>query len=165
MAIYHLQLKKIKRRKAAYKRQIFRSRKSDKISKDGITESNQSLESGGSSILCPSSLATPTLTDSEAPQSTLYISYNYSALTTKKHHEDPIKVFGLAIFTSLLVLTFWGKLFAVICTSLWFYLVPSRSGKWSRPAGRVKKFDSVEHKKKIVMEGLLKRNRGRSIIY
>ncbi|XP_062169917.1 uncharacterized protein LOC133875722 [Alnus glutinosa] len=56
----------------------------------------------------------------------------------------------------LLVLTFWGKIFAIFCTSTWFYLIP-RSTRYASPGdGKVfSGFDFEKNNKKVIMEGLL----------
>ncbi|XP_075669080.1 uncharacterized protein LOC142638896 [Castanea sativa] len=59
----------------------------------------------------------------------------------------------------LLVMVFWGKIFAILCTSMGFFMVC-----WSRRCAlpedsKSSKFDSDEHKKKVIMEGLLTRDR------
>ena len=64
----------------------------------------------------------------------------------------------------LLVLIFWGKIFAILCTSIGFFMV-----RWSSRCALPKvgtkssEFDSDEHKKKVIMEGLLKRDRAHEL--
>jgi hypothetical protein len=52
----------------------------------------------------------------------------------------------------LLVLTFWGKIFAIFCTSTWFYLIP-RSTRYASPGdGKVfSGFDFEKNNKKVIM--------------
>lgn len=67
------------------------------------------------------------------------------------------------ILLSLLVLVMWGKVCAIVCTSTWLFLVP-RLGSWNksfRLMDNSRKIDYEEQKKKIIMEGLLQRNRNR----
>ncbi|CAK9160177.1 unnamed protein product [Ilex paraguariensis] len=67
------------------------------------------------------------------------------------------------LLVCLLVLIFWGKICAIICTSISLFLAPQRSGGVHLPANEIDlpDIDSEEHKKKVIMEGLLKRNRNR----
>lgn len=63
----------------------------------------------------------------------------------------------------LLVLIFWGKVFAILCTSMGFFMV-----RWSRRCAlpedsKSSEFDSYEHKKKVIMEGLLRRDRAHEL--
>ncbi|XP_045802828.1 uncharacterized protein At5g23160-like [Trifolium pratense] len=65
---------------------------------------------------------------------------------------------------SLLVLILWGKFFAILCTSIWFYFVPFRQRRKFKGVGsyRESEFDSVRYKKKIIMEGILERSHSRA---
>ena len=61
--------------------------------------------------------------------------------------------------TSLLVLVLYGKFCAILCTSIGFFVVSPRR-RWARNEGCVceeTEFDSVQYKKKIIMEGMLDR--------
>ncbi|KAK7848089.1 uncharacterized protein LOC111995103 [Quercus suber] len=64
----------------------------------------------------------------------------------------------------LLVLIFWGKIFAILCTSMGFFMV-RWSSRCALPEDGIKssEFDSDEHKKKVIMEGLLKRGRAHEL--
>ncbi|KAL8107593.1 hypothetical protein AgCh_024127 [Apium graveolens] len=74
------------------------------------------------------------------------------------------------IALSLLVLIVWGKVCAILCTSTWLLLMSARF----KERGIVKKsskcddqlpgenVDSGEYKKRVIMEGLLDRNRSSS---
>lgn len=71
---------------------------------------------------------------------------------------------------SLLVLILWGKFVAILCTSILFYLVrPSRrwpsscnnEGVLCGESNNNNEFDSVQYKKKVIMEGLLDRSHSR----
>ncbi|KAL3821558.1 hypothetical protein ACJIZ3_007463 [Penstemon smallii] len=67
---------------------------------------------------------------------------------------------GMCIFVACLgALVVWGKVFAImICTSTWLFFAPGRRVK--RMESIVcERFDSEEYKKKVIMEGLLERNR------
>ncbi|KAG9441931.1 hypothetical protein H6P81_017785 [Aristolochia fimbriata] len=76
---------------------------------------------------------------------------------------DPVVGMSVLI-VALVVLLLWGRLCAVFCTAAWFYFVPrlrketrppeSRAGSGSSSPDK----DSVEYKKKVVMEGLLERS-------
>lgn len=65
----------------------------------------------------------------------------------------------------LVALIFWGKAFAVFCTSTCLFLIPcrfkrvdDRSGVNVNNSVHVIDVDSEEYKKKVIMEGLLERN-------
>ncbi|KAI3713979.1 hypothetical protein L1987_72568 [Smallanthus sonchifolius] len=73
------------------------------------------------------------------------------------------------ILVILVILVLWGKLCAILCTSSWFFIAPrlvaagQRSAVDSadkRPPGADNNLDleSVEYKKKVILEGLLQRN-------
>ncbi|KAI3457525.1 hypothetical protein Pfo_014188 [Paulownia fortunei] len=67
----------------------------------------------------------------------------------------------IVLLVCLVALVFWGKVFAIVtCTSGWLFLAPSRGfqGAGSRVNNVV---DSAEYKKRVIMEGLLERNRPR----
>lgn len=64
------------------------------------------------------------------------------------------------LLISLLVLVFWGKICAIFCTSIWLFFGPRRI-KPVILAGSVN-MDSEEYKKRVIMEGLLERNRSRA---
>lgn len=70
-------------------------------------------------------------------------------------------------FFSLAATIFWGRLFAVLFTSIWLYLNPHRSAVDTRPEYVIKlpETDSrayySKNKKKVIMEGLLERNHHR----
>ncbi|KAF5728004.1 hypothetical protein HS088_TW21G00146 [Tripterygium wilfordii] len=72
--------------------------------------------------------------------------------------------FGLCfVVFSLVVLVFWGKVCAIFCTSTWLFFVPCRSIRSDSRNGDSLEFDSEQYKKKIIMEGLLDRNRIRGL--
>lgn len=65
----------------------------------------------------------------------------------------------LLLLVTLLVLVFWGKVYAILCTSTWLFFVPNcNSGKrLQRIKANSHSMDFEEYKKKIVMD----RNRSR----
>lgn len=79
---------------------------------------------------------------------------------------DPLV--GLSvIMVILIIMVFWGRLCAILCTSAWFYFVPRL-----RNATKLDKniqnsldqyYDSEEYKKKVVLEGFLERNHRNSL--
>ncbi|OIT29032.1 PREDICTED: uncharacterized protein LOC109211903 [Nicotiana attenuata] len=75
-------------------------------------------------------------------------------------------IIGMSILmVTLLIMLFWGKLCAIICTSAWFYFLPRFrpkneaivAGRNGGVAGDVD-VNSDEYKKKVVLEGFLERN-------
>ncbi|KAI3466171.1 hypothetical protein Pfo_022834 [Paulownia fortunei] len=66
----------------------------------------------------------------------------------------------------LVALVFWGKVFAIVtCTSTWFFFAPARRGHQLQRADLSVNdvLDSEEYKKRVIMEGLLERNRSRLV--
>ncbi|RDX81993.1 hypothetical protein CR513_37264, partial [Mucuna pruriens] len=55
---------------------------------------------------------------------------------------------------TLLIMIFWGKFVAILCTSMWLYLVPRYRRKPCNEGGD-SAFDSLQNKKKLFIEGLL----------
>ncbi|KAH0757065.1 hypothetical protein KY290_020558 [Solanum tuberosum] len=73
---------------------------------------------------------------------------------------------GMSILmVTLLIMLFWGKACAIVCTCAWFYFLPQIrtkneaviAGKIDGVAGDVD-LNSAEYKKKVVLEGFLERN-------
>ncbi|KAG0457398.1 hypothetical protein HPP92_022555 [Vanilla planifolia] len=72
----------------------------------------------------------------------------------------------LLLAMALAVIIFFGRLIAVFCTCGWFYLVPFGRPSPAEPSEMVPAVtvdvDSAEHKKKVVLMGLLERDRSRA---
>ncbi|PKI65654.1 hypothetical protein CRG98_013949 [Punica granatum] len=66
------------------------------------------------------------------------------------------------LFITLLVVVFWGKLCAIICTSTMLYITAHRSIACLAPNNVSDATDSAEYKKRIVLGGFLDRKRSRS---
>lgn len=75
-------------------------------------------------------------------------------------------IMGMSILmVTLLIMLFWGKACAIVCTCAWFYFLPRFrtkneaviAGKIDGVAGDVDR-SSEEYKKKVVLEGFLERN-------
>lgn len=72
------------------------------------------------------------------------------------------------LLVCLVGLVFWGKVFAIAtCTSTWLLFAPAgrrghRLGRAESPVNDVI-VDSEEYKKRVIMGGLLERNRSRDI--
>lgn len=68
------------------------------------------------------------------------------------------------LLISLLFLVTWGKCLAILYTSLWFYMVrPARRRlcdykEYGPQSALINEFDSVQYKRKIIMEGLVERS-------
>lgn len=79
---------------------------------------------------------------------------------------DSNSVIGLSVIVVVLVLMlFLGKLYAILCTSAWFYMIPrlttavdSNVKLTNALDSNVPDLNSDEHKKRVVLEGLLQRN-------
>ncbi|KAF8414014.1 hypothetical protein HHK36_002012 [Tetracentron sinense] len=67
------------------------------------------------------------------------------------------------LLISLSIMIFWGRICAIFCTSAWLYFVYRWNSGDGPPENGNKspEMDSREYKKKVIMEGLLERNRHR----
>ncbi|GLU23464.1 hypothetical protein SLE2022_394650 [Rubroshorea leprosula] len=69
---------------------------------------------------------------------------------------------GLSLLLiSLLILTFWGRICAIFCTTTWLFFIPRWRIKPGRSEKMVKLSPEIEselYRKKAIMEGLLERN-------
>lgn len=81
-------------------------------------------------------------------------------------HDNFDSIIGMSILmVTLLIMLFWGKACAIVCTCAWFYFLPRFrpeneaviAGKVGGVAGDVD-LNSEEYKKKVVLEGFLERN-------
>lgn len=77
-------------------------------------------------------------------------------------------IVGLSVVVvALAMVLVWGRVCAILCTSAWLYILP-----WLRPPDKLSQavaekvlaidtinVESVEYKKKVVLEGLLERSR------
>uniref|UniRef100_A0A5B6YXT8 Uncharacterized protein n=1 Tax=Davidia involucrata TaxID=16924 RepID=A0A5B6YXT8_DAVIN len=101
-------------------------------------------------------------------------SFRANSIESKQlhRHTSTVKVGGFyygfniglcLLLICLFVLIFWGRLCAIICTLTWLFFAPSRSKGVDSPENGVDRseIDSEEHKKRVIMEGLLERNRSR----
>lgn len=105
-----------------------------------------------------------------------------AALATRDSHINKEKSHGITarkyepvvgmsiIMVTLIIMVVWGKLCAILCTSAWFYFLPRLrksidSNKVGVNNGRLNlaktniDMNSEEYKKKVVLEGLLRRSR------
>lgn len=167
----------MKRRKAAKKSKISKSNLIVKLEKNSKQECKSSLVSSNSTsalLFTPSSLSSPT-NSSSSTTTTLSLNTTPKPIKDKKKetnhddddHEDITKALCYILVTSLFVLIMWGKIWAITCVSFWLYHLPRRSKLSEPPALMTNKveeeFDTVEYKKKIIMEGLLERDRSRLV--
>ncbi|KAK1380504.1 hypothetical protein POM88_027248 [Heracleum sosnowskyi] len=89
---------------------------------------------------------------------------NVSAKNQNREALDSIV--GMSVIVVVLVLMLsWGKLCAILCTAAWFYIIPRlRTAVDSNITANnalesdVLNLNSDEHKKKVVLEGLLQRD-------
>ncbi|XP_071696720.1 uncharacterized protein [Rutidosis leptorrhynchoides] len=68
----------------------------------------------------------------------------------------------LFLFLSLIVLMVYGRIYSILCTSIWFYFIPCRKMKRVNSVTNAVKFfdtDSEQYKKRVIMAGLLDRTR------
>ncbi|XP_075089168.1 uncharacterized protein LOC142170735 [Nicotiana tabacum] len=78
--------------------------------------------------------------------------------TFNKGHFD--SVIGMSILmVTLIIMLFWGKFCAIVCTSAWFYFLPRFRAKNELVInGGNLDVNSKEYKKKVVLNGFLERN-------
>lgn len=68
------------------------------------------------------------------------------------------------LLVTLMIMIFWGRLCAILCTSAWLYFIPrfrkdiTVNDDDPKTKSNDVDFDSEEYKKKVIMEGLLGRN-------
>lgn len=91
----------------------------------------------------------------------------------KKKNLDPLVGMSIIVVT-LIIMLFWGRLCAILCTSAWFYFLPrftssSAAATATATAGTATAsiisdldLNSEEYKKKVVLEGFLERNNHRN---
>ncbi|KAK6154300.1 hypothetical protein DH2020_008548 [Rehmannia glutinosa] len=142
-----------------------------------LFSSNSSRHTATSSILSSSS-SSSSLSASSGPEPIKRsVSVDFRQMNPNMNRQKSIKrdcarkcflsnpTFEMLIFlVSLVALVFWGKAFAIVtCTSTWLLLAPRRRGHRLRRVGSNVNdvVDSVEYKKRVIMEGLLERNRSR----
>ncbi|XP_045788348.1 uncharacterized protein At5g23160 [Trifolium pratense] len=88
----------------------------------------------------------------------------------RKHSYDPIIGMSVLVVT-LVIMIFWGRFCAILCTSAWLYFIPRFRNSVvvvdvddhddidaKMKSKNVVDLDSEEYKKKVIMEGLLGRN-------
>ncbi|MED6217455.1 hypothetical protein PIB30_017897 [Stylosanthes scabra] len=84
----------------------------------------------------------------------------------KRERKQKKWVVGMSIITvTLVIMVCWGRLCAILCTSAWLYYIPrfNTSTTASQNDDHVDldfDLDSEEYKKKVIMDGILHRNRG-----
>ncbi|KAL2339399.1 hypothetical protein Fmac_007339 [Flemingia macrophylla] len=86
------------------------------------------------------------------------------AKSARRSSYDPVVGMSVLVVT-LVIVIFWGRLCAILCTSLWLYCTPrfrkvndTNDPHTTKPNDVVVDLDSEEYKKKVIMEGLLERN-------
>lgn len=73
-----------------------------------------------------------------------------------------IPTLEVCVLSVCLFALIWGKVFAIVaCTSAWLFLAPDRRSQKLRRGGHYEVFDTEEYKKRVIMEGLLERDRCR----
>ncbi|KAL3850786.1 hypothetical protein ACJIZ3_012668 [Penstemon smallii] len=161
-------VKKSSRNKKSRENYSNRSIKDDLCSvneKDGPeeiirTNSNSSLFSSSSSVTtATSSLRSSSISRTSSVSLDLKLPINTNnndnVQVVDRIRYSPITI-GMCIFVvSLVALIIWGKIVAIMtCTSTWLYFLPGRGSQIFEEV-----VDSDEYKKRVIMEGLLERNR------
>ncbi|GMN63018.1 hypothetical protein TIFTF001_032095 [Ficus carica] len=122
-----------------------------------LATSSSTLSATNSNSLCPS------CPSSSVTKTTPFRSTSTRSRKTQEnvHHQYSQKDCGLLLMLiSLLVLVFWGKICAIFCTSTWLFFMPRGIKYHDRIESPPPAENSSEFKRKIVMEGLLARERG-----
>ncbi|KAL2476157.1 Uncharacterized protein Adt_36893 [Abeliophyllum distichum] len=140
-----------------------------------VPEEILSTNSNRSSLFSPSSSSTVTSSSSSCasitcnsrlaseikPSSSLDLKQSNTNKKSKKRDVNNCwnssPTIGMCTIVACLVaLIFWGKVVAIlICTTTWLFFVPGRIPHLDSPVNDV---DSDEYKKRVIMEGLLKRS-------
>lgn len=131
---------------------------------------------GSGSSSCASSIASNSRSVSQRNGSFRTNSMELKQVVQQKHIPIPTKKVSRGVFgsntglslllLSLLVLIFWGKVCAILCTSTWLFFMPpgqSKGGDLAVNMVGMLDVDSDEYKKRIILEGLLERNRSRQL--
>ncbi|GLT87076.1 hypothetical protein SLE2022_051770 [Rubroshorea leprosula] len=71
---------------------------------------------------------------------------------------DPVMGMSIILVT-LIIMLFWGRLCAILCTSAWLYFYPRLRKHDIDTKAKFSNLNSEEYKKKVVMEGLLERRK------
>lgn len=90
---------------------------------------------------------------------------NSLAKPSKKDYMGSSSSLNYAIILLLLSLSFtilWGRLCAILITSIWLYFVPRQSG-CRRDDEEVRKLSQRDYKKKIIMEGAARKEPPREV--
>lgn len=130
--------------------------------------------SGSLCSACASSIASNSRSESQRNGSFRTTSMELKQVQ-QKHVPIPTNKVSRGVFSSntglsllllsLLVLIFWGKVCAILCTSTWLFFMPgqSKGGDLAVDMVGMLDVDSDEYKKRIILEGLLERNRSRQL--
>lgn len=122
-----------------------------------LATSSSTLSAANSNSLCPS-CSSSSVTKTTPSRSTW--------TRSRKTHENVHHQYSqndsvlLLMLISLLVLVFWGKICAIFFTSTWFFFILRGIKYHDRIESPPPAENSSEFKRKIVMEGLLARERG-----
>lgn len=124
--------------------------------------SRSSVFSSTSSIVTSSSSSSCTSISQKKRSSSLDLQQSNTNKKSKKRDVDNSwnnnPTIGMCtIVCCLVALILWGKVVAILaCTTIWVFFVPRRV---TLPVNDVdSEVDSEEHKKRVIMEGLLERN-------
>lgn len=71
---------------------------------------------------------------------------------------DPVMGMSIILIT-LIIMLFWGRLCAILCTSAWLYFYPLLRKQDINTKAKLSNLNSEKYKKKVVMEGLLERTK------
>lgn len=94
---------------------------------------------------------------------------NHTTNKNARNSYDPIIGMSVLVVT-LVIMIFWGRFCAILCTSAWLYFIPrfrdsvvvvdddDHHDDAKMKSKNVVDLDSEEYKKKVIMEGLLGRN-------
>ncbi|XP_057790611.1 uncharacterized protein LOC131007696 [Salvia miltiorrhiza] len=119
------------------------------------------------SSLSASSRSSPARSESDSIQRCVSIDYfrqtNPKQRMMKKCIIPYLEICVLLVCLAALI---WGKVLAIVaCTSAWLFIAPGGRSRKLRRADSYELSDSEEYKKRVIMEGLLERDRSRVLQY
>ncbi|CAK9144607.1 unnamed protein product [Ilex paraguariensis] len=131
-------------------------------SSSSLEFSSSTITSSSFSSSCTSSSITSNSRSFIANSMDIKQGYKQTSTITKKTrdcgHYFSSNIGLCLILVCLLVLIFWGRTCAILCTSTWLFFARRGINGIVSPE---KEIDWEEHKKRVIMEGLLERNRSR----
>ncbi|XP_050231261.1 uncharacterized protein At5g23160 [Mercurialis annua] len=128
------------------------------------------IRNGSFNLTDPKSKSNRTISRSTSVLTALNSPENSPAIRKKDRNKETEitgnrfdQVIGMSIvMVTLIIMLFWGRLCAILCTCAWLYFVPvlraPNEMRKNGPGLGEPNFDSDEYKRRVVLEGFLERN-------